>query len=236
MKLNKAGRELIKEFEGWSAKAYPDPGSGGDPWTIGWGRTRGVRPGDTTTQALEEAHFQEDIATFVSGVRNLVIRETTPNQFAAMVSLAYNVGLANFRRSSVLRAHNRADYAAAAGAFKLWNKASGRVLNGLVRRRAAEASLYMKPEIIGAAVETRATPDIEKPVVKRKTVVATAGIAAAGVGQQVVENLPAIQSAHTTVSALGGFEWVVKLLGLLIVLAALFVLLEQWRKRRKGEA
>lgn len=237
MKTNDAGIALIKEFEGCRLTAYPDPGTGGEPWTIGFGHTGGVKRDDVITMETAEQLLRQDLTKFESNVAAACEGiDTTENQFAAMVSFCYNVGPANFRKSSVLKAHQRGDKTAAANAFKLWNKAAGKVLPGLTRRRAAEAQLYLKPIEESPAIETRTMPDPEQPVVKRKTVIASAGLAVAGAGQQVVENLPAITSAHAQVQSVGGFDWIVKALGLLMVIAALFVLYEQWRKRRKGEA
>lgn len=236
MKTNEEGVALIKDFEGCVLKAYPDPGTGGEPWTIGVGHTGGVKPGDRITEAQAMDMLRQDLVKFERYVTDALDGyPATANEFSAMVSLCFNIGPANFRKSSVLKNHKRGDKAAAAGAFKLWNKAAGKVLNGLTRRRAAEAALYMKPALVGKAVETRTTPDAEKPVVKSHTVIGTATVAVAGIGQQLVENLPAIQSAHTTVTQTGGFEWVTKLLGALIVLAAVYVLVRQWIRRRKGE-
>lgn len=135
---------LIKEFEGCELEAYPDPGSGGDPWTIGWGATgAGIRKGVTWTQAQADARLMQDVATFANAVNKLLgDASTTDNQRAAMISLAYNIGTGSFGSSTLLRKHKASDYAGAAAEFARWNKASGRVLAGLTRRRAAEAALY----------------------------------------------------------------------------------------------
>lgn len=139
--LSQAGVDLIKQFEGMELKAYPDPGSGGEPWTIGIGHTGGVRPGDVITEARAEQLLRQDVGRFEKAVNKLAPR-TTQNQFDAMVSLAFNVGEGNLAKSSVIRKHNAGDFAGAAQSFALWNKAAGRVMAGLTRRRAAEASLY----------------------------------------------------------------------------------------------
>jgi len=135
---------LIREFEGCKLTAYPDPGSGGDPWTIGWGATgAGISKGVVWTQAQADARLLMDVATFANAVTKLVGDAlTTDNQSAAMTSLAYNVGVANFGSSTLLRKHKAGDYAGAAAEFARWNKASGKVMAGLTRRRAAEAALY----------------------------------------------------------------------------------------------
>lgn len=236
MKTNDEGVKLIRDFEGCVLKAYPDPGTGGEPWTIGVGHTGGVKPGDQISESKAMELLRSDLARFENYVTEaLGGYPATSNEFSAMVSLCFNIGPTNFRKSSVLRNHKKGDKAAAGNSFKLFNKAAGKVLNGLVRRRAAEAALYMKPANPGIAVETRTEPDKETTPAKSPTMLATAGIAVMGAGQQVVDNLPAITSAHSTVAQTGGFDWVVKVLGGLIVAAALFVLVRQFLKRRKGE-
>lgn len=139
-----AAVELIKRFEGCRLTAYPDPGTGGDPWTIGWGSTGpGIRRGVVWTQEQADAQLVQSVREFGKGVTALVEGvPTTQAQFDALTSFAYNVGLAALRDSTLLRKHLAADYDGAAGQFALWNKAGGRVLNGLVKRRTAEARAY----------------------------------------------------------------------------------------------
>lgn len=141
--MNQAGIDLLKAFEGFRSEAYPDPATGGDPWTIGYGFTKGVQPGDTITQDEAEARLKVEMAEFEGGVMGLCTRLPTPNQLAAMCCLAYNIGLGNFKGSTVLRRHNAGETFAAAGAFLLWNKGAGKVMAGLTRRREAERSLYL---------------------------------------------------------------------------------------------
>lgn len=135
---------LVKQFEGCVLKAYPDPGSGGDPWTIGYGHTGPeVKRGVVWTQAQADAALQSDLAHFDAGVSALIgAAPTTQGQFDAMVSFAFNVGLGNLKSSTLLRLHNAGDHAGAAAQFQRWNKAAGKVMNGLVKRRSAEARVY----------------------------------------------------------------------------------------------
>lgn len=147
MKLHPRAIALLHEFEGCRLKAYmPTPQ---DRPTIGWGMTfypdgRAVKMGDTITQAQADSDFAIIIGRFADKVADLIGNTvTTPTEMGAMVALAYNIGLAGFARSSVLRLHKAGDKAGAARAFGLWNKQAGRVLNGLTRRRAAEAALYL---------------------------------------------------------------------------------------------
>lgn len=131
--------ELIKEFEGLRLNAYRCPAG---VWTIGYGHTKTARPGMRITAAEADALLAGDVAWVMSCVDFAVKVEMNANQVAAVYSFIYNVGAGAFRSSTLLRKLNKGDYAGAAGEFKRWNKAGGKVLNGLTRRRAAEAKLF----------------------------------------------------------------------------------------------
>lgn len=148
MKTNKAGIELIKSFEALRTEAYkPTPD---DVWTIGYGHTKGVKEGDIITNEIAERMLKEDLDAFEAGVTHALGKiPARSNEFSAMVSLAFNIGLGNFKTSSVLRNHKEGKHTEAASCFKLWNKQRGsdgvlRELKGLVRRRKAEAELYAR--------------------------------------------------------------------------------------------
>jgi GH24 family phage-related lysozyme (muramidase) len=135
---------LLHHFESCRLTAYRCPAG---VWTIGWGNTRyedggPVKPGDRISQQRADALFRNILATFEDGVAKAAPR-ATDHQFGAMVSLAYNIGMAAFGRSSVLHRHNAGAHDKAADAFLLWNKGGGKVLAGLVRRRNAERLLYL---------------------------------------------------------------------------------------------
>lgn len=133
---------LIKQFEGCKLDAYPDPGTGGDPWTIGWGATgAGIKKGVRWTQQQADERLAADVTRFAAGV-DAVVKDARPYQRAALISFAYNVGLQALKDSTLLRLHNAGDYVGAAAQFARWNKAGGRVLAGLTRRREAEAAMY----------------------------------------------------------------------------------------------
>ena len=151
MTPSEACAKLIQQFEGCakrrpdgSFEAYPDPGTGGDPWTIGWGSTGAdIRRGTVWTQQQCDERFSEHLAEFANKVSALLGNApTTQSQFDAMVSFAYNVGVGNLASSTLLRKHKAGDFKGAAAEFARWNKAAGRVLPGLTRRRAAESALY----------------------------------------------------------------------------------------------
>jgi lysozyme len=148
--ISREGFDLLKEFEGFerrlsdgTAEAYFD--NLGGVWTGPYGFTAGVKPGQVWTREEADDRLARELSNYVSAVvRNCTIAPNE-NQLAAMVCLAWNIGVRGFERSSVLKAHNRGDFDAAAQAFGLWNQAGGKVGRGLTRRRAAEAALYLKP-------------------------------------------------------------------------------------------
>ena len=147
--VSAAGIALIKRFEGCARRigrglveAYPDPGTGGAPWTIGWGATGpGIGPGTVWSQAQCDARLEADLVRYAAEVaETLGGAPTTQAQFDALVSFHYNSGA--IARATLTRKHVAGDYAGAAAEFARWNRAGGRVMRGLVRRRAAEAALY----------------------------------------------------------------------------------------------
>lgn len=144
--VNRAGIDLIREFEGCKLEAYPDPGTGGDPWTIGYGATGpGIEPGVVWTQEQAEARLAEDVQRFADAVARALTVDVSDNEFAAMVCLAFNIGAAAFKRSTLLRLVNDGRFEAAAQQFERWNRAGGRVMAGLTRRRKAERALFETP-------------------------------------------------------------------------------------------
>lgn len=143
------GIALIKRFEGCArhrsdglVESYPDPGTGGEPWTIGWGATGpGVDRSTIWTKAQCDDRLAADLARYAAEVaRALNGAPTSQAQFDALVSFHYNTGAIG--RATLTRRHIGGDYQAALAEFARWNRAGGRVLKGLVRRRAAEAALY----------------------------------------------------------------------------------------------
>ena len=143
--INDAGLNLIKSFEGCRLAAYQDVAG---IWTIGYGHIRGVREGMTITEQQATQYLQEDLADTEGAVDWMTsAAPTTNNQYAAMVSLCFNIGSGNFKTSSVLRFHLARDYASAADAFLLWDKShvDGQLVEvqGLLNRRRAERDLYL---------------------------------------------------------------------------------------------
>jgi lysozyme len=139
-KIGPSGLELIKSFEGWRDTAYLCPAN---VLTIGYGSTGPhVKAGMKITKERGTALLRADLARFEAAVTKTITVEVTQNQYDAMVSLAFNIGVAGFANSSVARRCNARDFKGAQASFALWNKGGGKVLAGLVRRRAAEAALF----------------------------------------------------------------------------------------------
>jgi lysozyme len=139
------GIVLTKSFEECRLTAYPDPATGAEPWTCGWGATgQDIHKGTVWTQAQADARLETDLARAAQAVNGLVHVEITQNQFDALADFTFNVGAGNFRSSTLLRLLNQGDVSGAANEFPKWNKANGKVMQGLVRRRAAERALFLK--------------------------------------------------------------------------------------------
>ncbi len=139
MHTSQKGLDLIKSFEGLRLSAYKCPA---DVWTIGYGTTAGVKPGQTITKERAEDLLRADVKRFEDQVLRLVKVPLTQGQFDALVSFTYNLGAANLGNSTLLRLLNAGDYKAAAAQFDRWTKAGGKELPGLVKRRAAERALF----------------------------------------------------------------------------------------------
>ena len=139
MKTSEVGIELIKEFEGCRQVAYQDSVG---VWTIGYGHTKDVYEGQLAVKKTIERWLQEDLEEFESYVSKLVKVELNQNQFDALVAWTYNLGPTNLKESTMLRKLNYGDYESVPDEMRRWNKAGGEVLNGLVRRRDAEANLF----------------------------------------------------------------------------------------------
>ncbi|MEG2567189.1 MAG: lysozyme [Acinetobacter sp.] len=145
MQTSDKGIALIKEFEGCKLTAYQDSVG---VWTIGYGWTQPVdgkpiRAGMTIKQETAERLLKTGLVSYESDVSRLVKVALTQGQFDALVSFTYNLGARSLSTSTLLRKLNASDYSGAADEFLRWNKAGGKVLNGLTRRREAERSLFL---------------------------------------------------------------------------------------------
>ena len=148
MNIPQAAIDIIKEFEGLRLEAYRDSAG---VWTIGYGTTAaanvgiGPRAGTIITQAQAEEYLRRAVEKFAATIQPMIEKPINDNEWSAFLSLAYNIGPGAFSGSSALRKFNAGDKAGAADAILLWNKAGGKVLNGLQRRREAERALFLKP-------------------------------------------------------------------------------------------
>jgi lysozyme len=142
--------QLIKEFEGLKLRAYADPATGGAPWTIGYGSTRdlqgnAIKPGQSIDLETAAAMLAKDVSAFVAGLERMLTVPVSNNEFCALLCWTYNVGLGNAAKSTLLKLLNanapRADVAAQ---FLRWDRAGGKKMPGLARRRASEAKLFLQ--------------------------------------------------------------------------------------------
>ena len=139
MKTSEVGIELIKEFEGCKQVAYQDSVG---VWTIGYGHTKDVYEGQLSIKKTCERFLAEDLQEFEDYVEAIVEVSLSQNQFDALVAWTFNLGPGNLLKSTMLRKLNEGDYDAVPDEMRRWNKAGGEVLNGLIRRRDAEAKLF----------------------------------------------------------------------------------------------
>lgn len=144
MTPSQACYDLIKSFESLSLTAYPDPATGRSPWTIGYGHTGPeVKEGLEWTLEQSKATLIADVLKSSSGVDNLLPNHVSQPQFDALVSFAYNVGLENLKRSTLMMKVNRQDYFGALQQFLYWVNANGKQMRGLANRRLAESQLFL---------------------------------------------------------------------------------------------
>ena len=139
MKLSSKGLEFIKRHEGFRPTAYKCPGK---VWTIGYGHTKEVREGDTISISEATDLLRDDVEYAEDAVNAFVAVPLNQNQFDALTSFIFNVGVSAFRESTLRRKLNDSDYGGAAAQFPRWNKAAGRVLPGLIARREAEREMF----------------------------------------------------------------------------------------------
>ena len=143
MQISNKGLELIKFYEGLELEAYK---CAAGVWTIGYGWTHDVKEGDTITEERAEELLREGIVQYENAVDDLVNVPLEQHQFDALVSWVYNLGRANLASSTLLKKVNAQEYAEVPEQIKRWNKAGGKVLEGLTKRRESEARLWSTGE------------------------------------------------------------------------------------------
>lgn len=162
-RIGQAGLALIKQYEGCRLTAYK---CSAGVWTIGYGHTAGVHSGMTITQAQADAYLQQDTAKFEGYVNNpayvSITENLNQNQFDALVSFAFNLGVGNLRK--LCKGRTAAQIALAMTSY---NKAAGKVLAGLKRRRAAEQALFNKPVSAAAPAQNQNTEDYNMKTIKK---------------------------------------------------------------------
>ena len=225
----------------------------GTPWTCGIGRTRGVTLDTRMSKAEALADMRGELNTVARQVLDVCTLQPNENELAAMVSLAYNIGMGwasptkpkgakdGFRQSSVLRAHNRGDKQAAARAFGLWVKAQGQEMPGLERRRKAESALYLTPVQSTQAEDDLAdepdmpqTVDAERPMTQssiNRSAVVAGGTAAVAT---VAETARTVADVKYSVGLLG--DWLVPILLIVVVVLCGYIIHERVKQRRGGWA
>lgn len=238
MRTSARGVKLITDFEGFRANAYQDVVG---VWTIGYGFTKGVQKGDRITREEADRRLREELDTYERGVTKACQIQPNQNQFDALVCFAFNVGVAGMSKSSVIKAHNREDYQAAARAFGLWNKAGGKVWPGLTRRRTAEAALYLEPmpdEVLepveGPIDEMPQRVDEERPMTA--STINRAGAVAGGTAAvaTVTETVRTVSDLKYSVASLG--DWLVPGLLVITMLACGYLIYERVKQRKGGWA
>ena len=143
MNISKEGIALIKKFEGCELEAYKCPAG---VWTIGYGHIKGVQEGDVITLEEAEDMLVEELHEYENYINDMVTVGLTPFQFDALVAWTFNLGVGNLRQSTMLRKLNEGDYQSVPSEMNRWNKAGGKTLDGLIRRRKAEGLLFESKE------------------------------------------------------------------------------------------
>jgi len=143
LKTSAEGLSLIKKFEGCELYAYQ---CSAGVWTIGYGHTKDVEPGMQITKEDAEEMLVEELHEYESYINDFVTAPLSQNQFDALVSWVYNLGPANLKASTMLKVLNAGEYEDVPAQMKRWNKAGGKVLEGLIRRREAESLLFLGKE------------------------------------------------------------------------------------------
>lgn len=271
------GVDLLKASESFVGFAYPDPVSpmgralqkaglwrktlkgapipakfaklSGKPWTIGWGFTDDVNPGDTMTLSEGNLRLAHELLSYREAVRRACTRPLNDYQLAALTVCAWNIGKAAIRTCSMVKAHNRGDFAAAARAFALWNKAGGAVVDALVTRRAAEAALYLKPvpgevdlpeddevgpEPIPQAVQPESSL-LRSPIVQGTGATAITSLAALN---DTAEKASVAHSSVTTLTSILGPVapyWPYIAMAAVVIVAGA-VIFQRWKQRQGGWA
>ena len=143
MQISDSGLKFIEQFESLQLNSYADIVG---RWTVGYGHTLNVIPGMVITQEQAEQFLASDLASAEAAINANVRVDLTQNQFDACCSLVFNIGNGAFKQSTLLQLLNQGDFTNAALQFVRWDKAAGKVVAGLLRRRQAETDLFNKDQ------------------------------------------------------------------------------------------
>lgn len=216
MQISREGIDLIKRHEGVKLKAYLCPAG---VWTIGYGSTRNVTEGMKITLRQAEELLLRDLSRFEKAVNRMVQVELNQQQYDALVSLVFNIGDGAFARSTLLKRLNAGKYHEAAEQFTRWNKAGGKVLPGLVKRRAEERELFLQGM----------QPAPLKPLTKSREIIGTT-IATVGTAGEI-----AITEAKDAIEPIVGHSDTLRWVFIALVLAGLaLTLYGRLSNRRRG--
>jgi lysozyme len=255
MRISSKGLRIIKSNEGLKLRAYLCPAK---VWTIGYGSTGPhVKPNSVITEAEAEALLKKDLVRFEDGVTKAVAPKVpAQEEFDAMVSLAFNIGIAAFARSSVCKLFKQGDKAKAANAFGMWVKGGGRTLPGLVRRRAEEKALFLsaegnvQPVLRRTSVakmvelpEESTVPDAPKPLAKSREIIFGGSLGIGGVAN-FVNGLTAndLAEAKGSIASVGADAnagimkeiHVPEIASGLVVAIGLFMIYKRFKDRKDG--
>ena len=218
--LNKASLDLIKHWEGCKLKAYK---CSAGVWTVGYGLTTSagfieVGPNTTITQAEADWYLEKTIEKFLEQIKPAITAPINENELGAFTSLAYNIGPTAFRKSSALRHFNAGNKDKVPNALRMWRKAGGKVVKGLVNRREAEVDLFLTPVIAEQPAPVRTS------AVQSKTVQAS-----------VVQGASAVGGAVAAFQALDGTAQIIAMTGcILITLLAMYIMKERLKAWASG--
>ena len=218
--LNKASLDLIKRWEGCKLKAYK---CSAGVWTVGYGLTTSagfieVGPNTTITQAEADWYLEKTIEKFLAQIEPAITAPINANELGAFTSLAYNIGPTAFRKSSALRHFNAGNKDKVPNALRMWRKAGGKVVKGLVNRREAEVDLFLTPVVA------------EKPAPVR-----TSAVQSKTVQASVVQGASAVGGAVAAFQALDGTAQIIAMTGCVVIaLLAMFILKERLKAWAAG--
>jgi lysozyme len=231
MQITREGLDMIKAHEGLRLKAYKCPSG---VWTVGYGHTSAagspfVKPDMTIDEAEAERILRSDLAKFEAVVKRLVKVSLTNNQYSAIVSFVYNVGETNFAKSSVLKCINAKQFDLVPAKLALWNKGGGKVLKGLVRRRAEEGALFASHDADDSVEpDTNVQPSTGKSAMSSTTNIAAGAVGVAGVTStvaQVSDNMKSIKdNIGPEVFAYG--------LAAVVVIGVIWIVMERIKKSK----